>query len=169
MALPEIANPTIAQLHDIVNENLANDVVGGIDPTDHRAVENSVVNFLANITGTTLKAKVVTLGTFAWDAFATVPTGIVDGTTIISVVPMLLCKADNNGWVVGDIVSPSTPYSAAGSHPDEGMAVKFNASVANVEVLISNQLQTLNKAGALVNNINAIPSQWSVRLTIFYV
>jgi len=46
MALPEIANPTIAQLHEIVNENIDNDVVGGIDPTDDRAVRHSIINYL---------------------------------------------------------------------------------------------------------------------------
>jgi len=49
MALPEIANPTIAQLHEIVNTNIANDVVGGIDPTDDRAVRNSIINYLNSL------------------------------------------------------------------------------------------------------------------------
>jgi len=49
MALPEIANPTISQLHDIINTNIANDVVGGIDPTDDRAVRNSIVNYLSTL------------------------------------------------------------------------------------------------------------------------
>src|SRR6478736_4812818 len=103
MALPEIANPTIAQLREIINENIANDIVGGIDPLDDRAVLNSIVNFLANITGTTLKSKVVTLGTFAANRNYAIPTTISDGTLIRSVDATLICKTANNGYVIGDI------------------------------------------------------------------
>jgi hypothetical protein len=164
MALPEIANPTIAQLHSIVNENIANDVVGGIDPADDRAVRNSIINFLANLTAPALKYKVVTLATFLKDNFYTVPTTIIDGATIISATCMLVCKVANNGWVIGDIITPSDPDAST-----SGMAVKFNSTITSVDVLISNNLQTLKKNGTFSDNIEVVPAQWSVKITILYV
>jgi hypothetical protein len=164
MALPEIANPTIAQLHDIVNENIANDVVGGIDPTDDRAVRNSIINFLANLTGPALKYKVVTLTTFLKDNFYTVPTTITDGTTILYASYMLVCKVANNGWAVGDTITASAPDAST-----SGMAVKFNSTITSVDVLISNNLQSLKKTGLFSDNFEVVPAQWSIKITILYV
>jgi hypothetical protein len=168
MALPEIANPTIAQLHSIVNENIANDVVGGIDPADIRAVDNSVVNYLANINSNVLKTKVIVLTTFTIDRHFSIPTTIVDGSFIRSVDATLICKVANNNFVIGDIVKPPSPYVNGGI----GIQYKEN-DVTSVKAVVNDEVWILNAysatPGALGSNLQINPAQWSIRLTILYV
>ncbi len=175
MALPEITNPTIAQLFEIIEENIANNVEGGIDPLDDRAVRRSIVNFLNNITAPALKTKVVTLGTFQLDRFFQLPTTILDGTTIISVSIFLVCKTANNGFEVGDIVTAPTPYPVdSGRTASQGIGIEFTASdVSNIKIAVNDQVTIMEKYDATpsapANDLSITASQWSIRATIFYV
>lgn len=175
MALPEIANPTIAQLHNIINTNIANDVVGGIDPTDDRAVRNSIINYLSNISGQTLKSKVVVLNTFQLDRNFSIPTTISDGTTIHSVVVSLICKTANNSFIAGDIVTSPTPYPAdSGRTAAQGIGVEYNNSdITSIKAMVNDEVTIMSKynatGGATAGNLSINPAQWSIRLSILYV
>ncbi len=169
MALPEIAHPTIAELKAIINENIANNIEGGIDPLDDRAVRNSIVNYLNNNTGTTLKSKVVTLGSFEANRNYILPLSLpVGGTSYRSIDVDLLCKIANNGYSIGDIVKPPAPYV------NGGVGIQYNDNdLSIVKIMIHNEIwitTAYNPApAATVGNLLINPTQWSIRLTIYYV
>lgn len=168
MALPEIANPTIGQLHNIINVNIANNVEGGIDPLDDRAVRNSIVNYLANLNAQTLKTKVVVLNSFQADRNFSIPTTIIDGTTIRSVDATLVCKVANNDFAIGDIVKPPSPYV------NGGIGIQYKESdITSVKAVVNDEIWILSAynstLGAVGSNLMINPAQWSIRLTVFYV
>ena len=154
--------------------------LNGVPPIDadaHREVENKIMDFVVQENAKNTKTKVLMLESFSCDRNYSVSTSLPLSAVIDSVQVMLVCKADNNGFVIGDTVTAPTPYFRSGQiTTDNGIGVQFN-NINNsvIRIMVNDRLVVMTAynpaSGALANCINIIgvdAAKWSIKLIISY-
>lgn len=166
---------TEAALREFVQLKLGDD--SNIEASEHREVENAIIDFIVENLALIAKSVVVSLDSFITNRNYSVPTGLSGSAEITSVVAMLVCKVANNGFFVGDVVTAPTPYPRDGSRTTaQGIGVQYNvATNASVKVMVNDEVTIMtayNAApGADANNVSFSGSQsanWSIKLIIGY-
>lgn len=169
---------TIAQLHDLVATNLADN--SNIVPSEHREVEDEIINYLeTTITQSSgfLQTKIIT-GGWSFNQGHVVDSEIGPGKTIINVTPTLICTVSNNGYAVGDIVNISpTQTNDSGGLSDSGVGVRWRADDSTRFTFnVQNRLDISNcynggtgTGGPVSDPVQAQPGQWNMRTVILYL
>lgn len=166
---------TEVQLRLYVAQKLAG--VPAINASEHRDVENAIIDFIVAGLGTVTKSKVLILDSFTTDRNYTISTGLPVSAVIDSVIVMLVCKVSNNGFSTGDVVTAPTPYPTdSGRTAAQGIGVQYNNfGNSTIKVMVSDQL-TIMTAYSPVSNIatsNILISgsgtaNWSIKLIVGY-
>lgn len=148
-----------------------------IEAEDHREVENAIVDFIVGNVATVAKSKVLLLETFSADRNYSVSTELPVSAVIDSVVAMLVCKYENNGFYPGDVVTAPTPYPQdSGRTSAQGIGVQYNnESNSTIKVMVNDQLCIMTAynaaGGANANNVlitGVATGNWSIKLIVGY-
>jgi hypothetical protein len=127
-------------------------------------------------TATSVQSAVVSIGTWSTNWQTTVSTTLASGKNILSITPFLECTTANNGYLVGDILTVSTPENNdSGGLSDGGIGVQFNNSnstsmgvVVNDRVVI--QVNANGSTGVAGQPFTVTTyAQWAIRLVIIYI
>lgn len=148
-----------------------------IPATDHRAVENKIMDYVVQEFGKVAKSKELLLETWTTERNYSINTGLPAGAKITSVVAMLVCKMMNNDFVVGQVVTSPTPYPAdSGRTYQQGIGVQYNeADSSSVKVVVSKQVTIMSAfdptSGAgtwyvILSGVNT--SNWGLKLIVGY-
>lgn len=169
---------TITQIRELITTKLAN--ASDITASEHREVENAIVDYLEEITAATgvVKSKKIILNAFSLDRNYSLNTELPTGSVIMGVYAMMVCRSPNNGFGTGDTVTAPTPYpSDSGRTAAQGIGVQFNnADIDVVYIMVNDQLTIMTPynpaSGAVANNVvltGTAVSNWSIQLIITYV
>lgn len=167
-----MADITENEVRTFIAEKLAGD--SEIEASEHRDVENKIMDYLVQEIKKVAKSKVLVLESFNVDRNFIMDTGLTEGFIIDSVVVMLVCKSSNNGFVPGDVVTSPTPYPQdSGRTASQGIGVQYNnADPSKIKLIINDQVTIMTAynsgSGAAANNIVITASNWSLKLIVGY-
>lgn len=126
-----------------------------------------------------IKIATITYNAPSMDTAYNIATGIIGGTTMISVTPFFECITANNGYVPGDRVTGQTPeVNDGGGLVDSGIGVKFKTTdLTEVVFSINNRIDInvsytglVGTSGAIGNPIGHVTlADWAVKLVILYI
>lgn len=148
-----------------------------IPARDHREVENKIIDFLVQEIAKAAKSKPLILDSFTTDRNYSVATELPSIAVIDNVTVMLVCKADNNGFVKGDVVTAPTPYPYdAGRTAAQGIGVLYNnLSNSSIKVMVNDQLTIMgpykSEPGATADPVLISgngTANWSIKLIVGY-
>ncbi|MNF41647.1 hypothetical protein D3C85_538430 [compost metagenome] len=171
--MPDI---TETQVREFIALKLADE--SDILATEHREVENKMMDFIVQELAKTVKSKVVTLDSFTTDRNYSVATDLALPSVITGVLVMLVCAAANNGFAVGDTITAPTPYPQDANRTSaQGIGVQFNNSnPGSVKVMVNDQITIMTAynsgTGAVANNVmlsGGSMANWAIKLIIGYI
>jgi len=166
---------TLTEIRELVATNLADD--SDILPSEHRAVENALIDYIEALQASVAKVKILTLDTWTWDRNYSIPTTLAVGSVINSVAVMMECQIVNNGFGIGDVVTASTPYPPdPGRTPPQGIGVQYNnASNSTIKILVSDQVSimscydpTINMTTESIPITGSLCASWKIKLIVGY-
>lgn len=160
---------TLTEIRENVAIKLADE--SDIEAFEHREIENDILDYIEALEGSIPKFKVLMLDSFTTDRNYSVATGLVSSKVINTVSVLLVCKAANNGFAVGDIVNPPSPYV------NGGIGVQFRLEDPTaVKVMTNDEIWIMTAynatSGAPANNLmikGGSSANWSIKLIIGYI
>ncbi|WP_281225360.1 hypothetical protein [Flavobacterium aquiphilum] len=167
---------TLTEIRELIATKLAD--TSDIQASEHREVENAIVDYIEALQSTIAKSKVVTLDSWTTDRNYSVATGLSSGAVIAGVLVMLVCKNVNNGFSIGDTITAPTPYPEDSHRTSaQGIGVQFNnLNPATINVMVNDQITIMtvyNPApSAIANNVifsGSATNDWKIQLVIGYV
>jgi hypothetical protein len=168
--------PTLTELRELSNTKFAS--ASDIQAVEQREFNDLLFEYLEDLQASIVKSKVVMLDTFTTDRNYSVATELTSANQITSVVAMLVCKAANNGFAVGDVVTAPTPYPTdSGRTSAQGIGVQYNnVNPDSVKVMVNDQITIMTvynpASGAIANNVllsGGAMANWSIKLIIGYI
>jgi hypothetical protein len=169
---------TATEIRDLITLYLQD--ASSITAAELKSIENALVDYMEatqiqadNLADTIVSVipKKISIDTWSVDRNYTVSTGLDASKTIMGVIVMLECKAANNGFLIGDIVTAPTPYLVdTGRTLAQGIGVQF-INGANIRVIVNDEIVVMNNynaaGGATAGNVSITGSataNWKINL-----
>ncbi|SHG27500.1 hypothetical protein [Flavobacterium johnsoniae] len=170
-----MADITESSVRQFIAEKLGDD--SDILATEHREVENKIMDYVVQEFKKVAKSKVLILESFTTDRNYSLSTELPTGSFIDSVVVMLVCKVSNNGFSVDDCVTAPTPYPQdSGRTSAQGIGVQYsNLNPSTVKVMVNDQITIMTAYNSAPNAVanNVIMSgtnlnNWELKIIVGY-